>query len=329
MKSLHIGSVTIEWLGHAGFILRAEENVVYIDPYKVPLYIGYEDQADVLLITHEHFDHCSPDSIPKVRKSTATTLVPESCGLEFRGDARRVEAGDVLHDELSIKGLNIDIVPAYNIGKPNHPKGMGVGYVVEIGGKRIYHAGDTDLIDEMKEINADVVLLPVAGYGMDEAAAAEAVSLINPEIAIPMHYGSLEGMDADIDLFISLVKQKAPDVEVVILEIRDIRCIMSRSRKQQKRLIKEVAMQRIRRLFELAEQEYATHPERSFRYASLARRMGMRHRVRLPRELRQKVCRSCDSYLVPGSTSRVRLQKNNVCITCLKCGRTMRYPYKR
>ncbi len=104
---------------------------------------------------------------------------------------------------------------------------------------------------------------------------------------------------------------------------------MSRSRKQQKNLIKEMAAQRIGRLFELAEAEYATHPERSSRYAALARRMGMRHRVRLPRELRQKVCRSCNSYLVPGSTSRVRLQKNNICITCLKCGKAMRYPHKR
>jgi ribonuclease P protein subunit RPR2 len=104
---------------------------------------------------------------------------------------------------------------------------------------------------------------------------------------------------------------------------------MSRSRKQQKHPIKEIAMDRIHRLFELAEQEYTNHPERSCRYASLARRIGMRHRVRLPRELRQKVCRDCNSYLVPGSTSRIRLQKRHVCITCLKCGRIMRYPYKR
>jgi L-ascorbate metabolism protein UlaG (beta-lactamase superfamily) len=218
MKSLHIGSVTIEWLGHAGFVFRAGENVVYIDPYQIPSYIDYEDQADVLLITHEHFDHCSPESICKVRKSTATTLIPESCCLKFRGDARRVEAGDVLHGDLSIKGLDIDVVQAYNTGKPNHPKGMGVGYIVGIEGKRIYHAGDTDLIEEMKEIKADVVLLPIAGFGMDEDAAAQAVAWIKPEIAIPMHYGCLEGMDGDTDRFISLVKQRAPGVEVMILE---------------------------------------------------------------------------------------------------------------
>ncbi|WP_300606469.1 ribonuclease P protein component 4 [Methanohalophilus sp.] len=104
---------------------------------------------------------------------------------------------------------------------------------------------------------------------------------------------------------------------------------MARSRKQRKHLIKEMASERICRLFELAEEEFSTHPERSFRYAALARKLGMRYRVSIPRKYRQKVCRSCNSYLVPGSTCRVRLQKNNICITCLKCGRIMRYPYKR
>jgi L-ascorbate metabolism protein UlaG (beta-lactamase superfamily) len=218
MKHLRTGSVTIEWLGHSGFILRDEATVVYIDPYIIPPYIGYEDQADVLLITHEHPDHCSPEAITRVRKSTATTLVPESCSLNFRGDARRVREGDVLHGELAIKGLNIDVVPAYNISKPNHPRGMGVGYVVEIGGKRVYHSGDTDLIREMEEIKADIALLPIAGYGMDEESAAEAVAVINPEITIPMHYGSLPGMDADPLRFASLVREKAPDVRVEVLE---------------------------------------------------------------------------------------------------------------
>lgn len=218
MKSFQIGSATIEWLGHAGFILRDDTHVVYIDPYRVPSYIGYEDQADILLITHEHFDHCSPEAIHKVRKSNTTTLIPERLTLQFRGDARRVEEGDVLHGELAIKGLNIDVVPAYNINKPNHPKGTGVGYIVEIGDKRVYHAGDTDLINEMKKLNADVVLLPIAGYGMDEGKAAEAVSVIGPEVAIPMHYGALEGMGGDPDLFASLVKENVPDVRVVILE---------------------------------------------------------------------------------------------------------------
>lgn len=86
-------------------------------------------------------------------------------------------------------------------------------------------------------------------------------------------------------------------------------------------------MERIHRLFELAEAEYPSKPERSKRYVSLARRIGMRYRVRLPRELRQKMCRGCGAYLVPGSTSRVRLYGGCLCITCLECGRIMRFPY--
>jgi L-ascorbate metabolism protein UlaG (beta-lactamase superfamily) len=205
LKSIDIGKVHIDWLGHSGFRLRGNNLVVYIDPYDVGDYISYADQADVLLITHEHFDHCSPRDIQKVRKSTATTLIPTSCSLQFRGDARRIEAGDVLRDELAIKGLNIEVVAAYNIDKPFHPPGEGVGYVVELESLRIYHAGDTDLIDEMAAIEADVVLLPIGGnYTMDEKQAAEAVSWMGPSYVIPMHYGSVEGTDADVDLFKNL-----------------------------------------------------------------------------------------------------------------------------
>ncbi|WP_462272701.1 MBL fold metallo-hydrolase [Methanohalophilus sp.] len=218
MKAIDIGKVHIDWLGHAGFRLRGDNLVVYIDPYDVGGYISYEDQADVLLITHEHFDHCSPQDIQKVRKSTATTLIPTNCSLQFRGDARRIEAGDVLRDELAIKGLNIEIVAAYNINKSFHPPGEGVGYVVELEGLRIYHAGDTDLIDEMASIEADVVLLPIGGnYTMDEKQAAEAVSCIGPAYVIPMHYGSVEGTDADVDLFKTLVEKRSK-AKVIILE---------------------------------------------------------------------------------------------------------------
>jgi len=218
LKSIDIGKVHIDWLGHSGFRLRGNNLVVYIDPYDVGDYISYADQADVLLITHEHFDHCSPRDIQKVRKSTATTLIPTSCSLQFRGDARRIEAGDVLRDELAIKGLNIEVVAAYNIDKPFHPPGEGVGYVVELESLRIYHAGDTDLIDEMAAIEADVVLLPIGGnYTMDEKQAAEAVSWMGPSYVIPMHYGSVEGTDADVDLFKKLVEKRSK-AKVIILE---------------------------------------------------------------------------------------------------------------
>ena len=102
---------------------------------------------------------------------------------------------------------------------------------------------------------------------------------------------------------------------------------MARVRKKQKALIKDLAIQRIERLFKLAGDEYGEHPERSDRYVLLARRIGMRYRVSLPRELKRKLCKNCQSYLVPGSNSRVRLRGNYVVMTCLKCGNQMRYPY--
>lgn len=102
---------------------------------------------------------------------------------------------------------------------------------------------------------------------------------------------------------------------------------MARVRKKQKALIKDLAIQRIERLFKLAGDAYSDHPERSDRYVLLARRIGMRYRVSLPRELKRRLCKSCHSYLVPGSNSRVRLRGSYIVVTCLKCGNQMRYPY--
>lgn len=217
--STKIGDVTIKWLGHAGFMIKASELTIHIDPYVLPDMVNFEDQADILLITHEHFDHCNPESIKKVRKSNATTLIPENLTLEFKGDARRIGEGDILHDHLSIKGINIEVLPAYNINKQYHPKGEGVGYLIEIGGVRIYHTGDTDFIPEMKDVSADVVLVPIGGtYTMDETEAADAVAAISPRMAVPMHYNYVEGTEGDPEKFRQLVNEKNPDVDVVILK---------------------------------------------------------------------------------------------------------------
>lgn len=219
MDSVKIGNVNVKWLGHASFLLEGEGKKIYIDPFELKEEPAFDDKADILLITHEHFDHCSPDDIRKVRRSDSTTLIPENCSLQFKGDARRVAEGDILADGLEIKGIRIEVVPAYNLNKPFHPRGLGVGYVVELEGTRIYHAGDCDFFPEMKDIKADVALLPIGGmYTMNEEEAATAVVVISPKVVIPMHYGRSEGTQADPEKFKTLVHSRNPNIDVRILE---------------------------------------------------------------------------------------------------------------
>jgi len=219
VNGVTIEGVSINWLGNSGFLLEGDGKKIYIDPYLIDKEPAFDDKADILLITHEHFDHCSPEDIRKVRRSDTTTLIPENCSLEFRGDARRVAEGDILADGLEIKGVRIEVVPAYNLDKPYHPRGLGVGYIVELGGSRIYHAGDCDFFPEMETFSADIALLPIGGtYTMDEEEAASAAAVISPSFVIPMHYGYSEGMDGDPERFKALVHSKNPDIKVIILD---------------------------------------------------------------------------------------------------------------
>ena len=117
--------------------------------------------------------------------------------------------------KVEINGIRIEAVPAHNINKKFHPQGFGVGYIIDIGGTRIYHAGDTDFIPEMKSIKTDIALLPIGGtYTMDEAEAAEAANAMNPKIVVPMHFGTLKGLEGNIPKFRGLVKNS----EVVVLD---------------------------------------------------------------------------------------------------------------
>ena len=192
----------IRWLGHASFLIENSLNI-YIDPYDVPEELAKDlPRADIILVTHDHADHFCPESIKKLSgSSTVLVSIKAVTGdlPEVIEHSRTVAPGDT----LTIKGIGIEAVHAYNVGKKFHPKEKGyVGFLVRLEHRTIYHAGDTDLIPEMEHITADVALLPVGGtYTMDAAEAAEAADLLNPEVAIPMHWGKIVGTWEDAKEF--------------------------------------------------------------------------------------------------------------------------------
>jgi len=183
--------ISLRSLGHASFQINASGKVIYVDLKKYGKVIEPSEKADIILVTHGHADHCSPDKIAKVQKEDTVIIAPDSCFKRFKGDVRSLKPGE----ETTIDGIDIRAVEAYNrrrfkpSGKPWHPKGYGVGYLIEAEGKTIYHAGDTDLLPEMKSLGSvDVALLPTGDkYTMDSPEAVEAALLIKPKVAIPMH----------------------------------------------------------------------------------------------------------------------------------------------
>jgi L-ascorbate metabolism protein UlaG (beta-lactamase superfamily) len=197
----------VSWLGHDTFKITGEK-VIYTDPYK----IKNRDVADLILITHEHHDHCSPEDVEKLKGPETRIVTTADCAAKLTGDIILVEPGDV----LKAAGVDIEVVPAYNVNKKFHPKkNYWVGYIFTVGGQRIYLAGDTDYIPEMKDFDADIALLPVGGtYTMNWEEAVKAALDIRPEVAVPMHYGSVVGSSADAEKFKKALEGK---VEVVIL----------------------------------------------------------------------------------------------------------------
>jgi len=197
----------IFWLGHDCFRVEGSR-IIYIDPFK----IRGGKTADILLITHSHFDHLSPEDIRKVASGNTIAVAPESC----RGELRMLQLKDVKTispgGSVEVHGIKVEAIPAYNINKfrsPGvvfHPKReLGVGYIFTLDGVRLYHAGDTDLISEMEGLNVDVAFIPVSGtFVMTPDEAARAVDMIRPKLAIPMHYGTIVGGVRDAERFSKL-----------------------------------------------------------------------------------------------------------------------------
>jgi L-ascorbate metabolism protein UlaG (beta-lactamase superfamily) len=197
----------IHWLGHASFRIDGPPTI-YIDPWQLgadPL------PADLILVTHDHHDHCSPADVNRIRRAGTVVVASLGAAKKLGKGVQGVKPGDRLH----VAGVTVEVVPAYNVGKSFHPKGAGhVGYIVTVAGTRIYHTGDTDPIPEMSSLSADILLAPVSGtYVADADQAVEIVRAVKPKIAIPMHIGTIVGSQADAERFKGLV-----DCEVVILE---------------------------------------------------------------------------------------------------------------
>ncbi|MBU5689501.1 MAG: MBL fold metallo-hydrolase [Candidatus Aenigmarchaeota archaeon] len=197
--------VKLEWLGHDCFRIEYKGLKLLIDPFRIK-----EQEADLVLITHDHFDHCSNDDLKKI-KGDFEIIAPHACkSLLGKFKTTFVKPGDVIEK----KGIRIKTVPAYNInkfrepGKVFHPKEAGyVGFIITLGELSIYHAGDTDFIPEMKDVKADIALLPVSGtYVMTVEEAIEAANYIKPKVAIPMHYGSIVGSIKDAQKFKENIK---------------------------------------------------------------------------------------------------------------------------
>ncbi len=191
-------SVTVQWLGHASFRISGANEVIYIDPWKIS---GRPKDATVVLISHSHYDHYSSDDVGKV-STTDTEVFASGDVIDEYGSGHLIEPGQT----VKAGGAVITAAAAYNPAKQFHPKdNKWLGFVVEIGSKRIYYAGDTDLIEEMKGLeDIDLALLPVGGtYTMNAADAASAVKYIKPKQAIPYHWGDIVGSRADADAFAS------------------------------------------------------------------------------------------------------------------------------
>ncbi len=200
MTVLDFNGVKLKWLGHDGYKILFDNMIIYIDPYEMK----ETDKADMILITHEHYDHCSIADLKKLtKKDTLIVATPDVTsklsGKVNGGNIKLVKPGD----SFIYKNIQIKAVPAYNINKPFHPRdNQWLGYLIKIKGITFYHAGDTDLIPEMADISADVALLPVSGtYVMNVEEAVEAAKKIMPKIAIPMHYGKIVGEKKDAEEF--------------------------------------------------------------------------------------------------------------------------------
>lgn len=196
----------------------AADKVIYFDPFHIS---DEPHDADIIFITHEHYDHFSPDDISKAAKSDTIFAAPESMAEALKKAAIPNEKITLLKpgDSASICGIATEAVPAYNNIKPFHPKKNGwLGYVVTVGGTRIYVCGDTDDTADARAVKCDIVCVPIGGtFTMNAKKAAELVNAVSPKIAVPIHYGTIVGKTSDADEF-----ERYVDDSVMIVKKLDL-----------------------------------------------------------------------------------------------------------
>ncbi|MGA2130581.1 MAG: MBL fold metallo-hydrolase [Candidatus Pacearchaeota archaeon] len=218
---MKINGIELKWLGHSSFLLK-NSKIVYIDPFNIK--DGLE-KADIILITHSHYDHCSFADLNKITQEGTRIIAPADCQSTIAKSSiplkiEIIEPGQ----EIDLNDIKISAVPAYNIDKTFHPKDESwVGYVIKMNDAIIYHSGDTDLIPEMQKLTGYkqqgkefIALLPVSGrYVMTAEEAANAADIIKPTLAIPMHWGGLIGTEEDAKEFKELCEEKGIHAEIL------------------------------------------------------------------------------------------------------------------
>lgn len=216
---MKIKGIDFRWFGHDTFRIQVDDTVIYTDPYK----LEKADEADIILSSHEHHDHCDVDSIKKIVTEN-TTIITTPLAKEKVANLPGTKLYLTPGNEKAIEGITIRAVPAYNVNKfrspgtPYHPKGKKLGFLISVNDTTIYFAGDTDVIDEMDDLGpVDIALLPISGkYVMTVDEAVEAVKKIRPNIVIPMHVGADIGSLDDTEKF----KEKVETLATVkILEL--------------------------------------------------------------------------------------------------------------
>lgn len=208
---LDFNAIKIHWLGHDGYkIIAGSKPTIYIDPYQLSRLQQNKNDADIVLISHNHFDHLSMDDLKHVIGENTTIVAAKECVEQLKSFETTKIKGVAPGDRLTVQGMSIEAVAAYNTNKQFHPRADGkVGFVITLDNMRIYHSGDTDDIPEMSATKPDVALIPVSGtYVMTAEEAARAVNeRIKPKkLAIPMHYGSIVGSEKDAVNFKQLVQ---------------------------------------------------------------------------------------------------------------------------